>query len=95
MSIDVEFLAQAFKQSPMPAMIVLPDDPIFTIVEANVAYLRATGTSLDDLADDNPEAVISANIWDQAWDSPSRNGLSSGWVVKLKSSLTLAKDQLL
>lgn len=33
MSIDVEFLAQAFKQSPMPAMIVLPDDPIFTIVE--------------------------------------------------------------
>lgn len=231
MSIDVEFLAQAFKQSPMPAMIVLPDDPIFTIVEANVAYLRATGTSLDDLAgkgiteafpesptdpvntgvrnllaslrqvaetgiehrmplqkydipvrgtdqfevrywdplnvpllgqdgsvsyimhtvqdvtsemmrreavaalessrerlalildsepecvkvvsrdgklvsmnpaglamieaDDNPEAVIGANIWDQAWDSPSRNGLSSGWVVKLKSSLTLAKDQLL
>lgn len=49
MSIDVEFIVQAFKQSPVPAMIVLPDDPVFTIVDANTAYLNATGSSLDDL----------------------------------------------
>lgn len=49
MQIDAGYFVQAFTKSPVPSMIVLPDVPKFTIVDANLAYLRATGSNISDL----------------------------------------------
>jgi PAS domain S-box-containing protein len=38
-----------FDASPAPELILLPDEPVFTILEVNSAYCKATGTHKSDL----------------------------------------------
>lgn len=46
----VQYLQGYFEVSPVPTLLVLPDAPKFTILDANKAYLKATGAAIDDLA---------------------------------------------
>src|SRR5450755_3839295 len=39
-----------FDAIPGPYLVVLPDDPTYTIVLANQAYTKATSTNLDQIA---------------------------------------------
>ncbi|MEX1122520.1 MAG: histidine kinase dimerization/phosphoacceptor domain -containing protein [Balneolales bacterium] len=47
--VDLKYLRIIFKASPTPQLVVLPNDPQFTIVEVNEAYLQATHTRESDL----------------------------------------------
>lgn len=49
MIVKSNYFRQFFKASLTPQLILLPDDPLYTIVEVNEAYLEATQNSASDL----------------------------------------------
>ncbi len=47
--LSLENIRSVFKSSPLASVIFYPDSPVFTIAEANEAFLLATKTSREDL----------------------------------------------
>jgi PAS domain S-box-containing protein len=47
--LEKDCLHKIFRASPLPSLLLKPDVPRFTIVDANTAYLTITGTHLNDL----------------------------------------------
>jgi len=47
---QTNYFANIFNASPLPSLLLKPDAPLFTIEEANTAYLKITGTTQQDLA---------------------------------------------
>lgn len=47
--LEKDCLHKIFRASPLPSLLLKPDVPRFTIVDANTAYLSITGTHLNDL----------------------------------------------
>jgi PAS domain S-box-containing protein len=48
-TVDSKSLIEIFKVLPTPTMVLLPDAPVFTIVEVNDAYLKLSNTQREDL----------------------------------------------
>jgi PAS domain S-box-containing protein len=58
---DFNSLAEIFRILPVPSMIVLPDAPVFTIVQVNEAYLELTNTTRENLIGRGFLEVFSSN----------------------------------
>ena len=79
------YFANIFDASPLPSLLLKPDAPLFSIVYANAAYLKITGTTREDL--------VGKGIFEAFPDNPD-NPTADG-VRNLSASLkTVIKSKL-
>lgn len=88
--INEKTLTEFFKISPTPSLVLLPDAPKFTIIEANAVYLEVTNFKREDLVGKGIFEAFLENVEDHTSEGMKHLTTSLTTVVQTKKSHKMA-----